>query len=213
LRNPPTPAGLQDALVQCIVGSDLPVLVLHNADDVGHASVEQIRAWLQERHLDAARIIDVGLDASGGPEDGTQPTRLVEMMPGELATWLLARFEVLGIPTKSLPPDADIRRDIRERFERLILGHLWEGVSQQLEVTRLLGELDKRLHLTETMIGQALDEELKGRLERKSCVKSYGTVLDEVVEGFFEDFMHEHGTRLRELAQEHLACVRDGWER
>jgi len=210
LRNPPTPAGLQDALVQCIVSSDLPVLVLHNAHDVDHASVEQIRAWLEERHLDAGRIIDLGLDASGGPEDSTQPTRLVEMMPGELAMWLLARFEALGIPTKSLPPDADIRRDIRERFERLILGHLWEGVSQQLEVTRLLGELDRRLHLTETMIGQTLDKELKGRLEQESCVKSYGTVLDEVVGGFFEDFMHEHGPRLRELAQEHMAHVRKG---
>jgi hypothetical protein len=210
LLNPPNPDELQNTLAQCVVCSDLPALVLHNADEMGRAAVEQMRAWLEERHLDAGRIIDLGLDASGGPEDGTQPTRLVEMMPGELAMWLVARFEALGIPTKSLPPDADIRRDIRERFERLILGHLWEGVSQQLEVTRLLGELDRRLHLTDTMIGQALDEELKGRLEQEACAKSYGTVLDEVVEGFFEDFMHEHGTRLRELAQEHLARVRKG---
>jgi hypothetical protein len=210
LRNPPTPAGLQDTLVQCIVGSNLPILVLHNADEAGYASVEQMRAWLQKRHFDAGRIIDLGLDASGGLEDGTQPIRLVEMMPGELAAWLVARFDALDIPAKSLPANADMRRDIRERFEHLLLGHLWEGVSQQIEVTRLLGELDRQLHFTETMIGQALDEHLKYCLEQESCTKSYAAVLDEVVGKFFEDFMREHGGRIRELAQEHLARVRKG---
>jgi len=213
LRNPPTPDGLQDALVQCIVGSNLPILLLHNADEAGYASVEQVRAWLQERHLDAGRIIDLGLDASGGLEDGTQPIRLVEMMPGELAAWLVARFDALGIPAKSLPADADIRRDIRERFEHLLLGHLWEGISQQLEVTRLLSDLDRQLHFTETMIGQALNEHLKHCLQRESCAKSYAAVLDEVVGEFFEGFMREYGARVQKSAQEHLTRVRDGWER
>ncbi len=213
LRNPPNPDELQNALVQCVVGSDVPILVLHNADEAGRAVVEQMRAWLQERHLDVGRIIDLGLDASGGLEDGTQPIRLVEMMPGELAAWLMARLEALRIPVKSLPADADIRRDIREQFERLLLGHLWEGISQQLEVTCLLSDLDRQLHLTDTMIGQALDERLKRCLQQESCAESYAMVLDKVVEELFEDFMCEHGVHVRELAQEHLARVRDGWER
>jgi len=213
LRNPPNPDGLQDALVQCAVGSDLPILVLHNADEAGRAVVKQMRTWLEERDMNAARIIDLGLDAPGEPKDGIQPTRLVEMMPGELATWLMTRFEALDIPFKSLPVDADIRRDIRQRFERLLLGHLWEGVSQQLEVTRLLGDLDRQLHFTEAMIGHALDEQLKRCLEQKSCAKSYAAVLEEVVGEFFGDFMCEHGAHVRELAQEHLARVQDGWGR
>ena len=213
LRNPLAPDGLQDALVQCAVSSDLPIVILHNADEVGYAVVEQMRTWLEERHLDAGRIVDLGLEAAGGPGDGAQPTRLVEMMPGELAAWLLARFEALDIPVKSLPTDADIRRDIGDRFERLLLGHLWEGVSQQLEVTHLLGDLDRHLHFTETMIGQVLDERLKRCLQQESYAKSYAVVLDEVVEGFFEGFMREHGARVRGLVQEHLAHVRGGWKR
>lgn len=213
LRNPPAPDVLQDALVQCTVGSDLPILILHDADEVGHAVVEQMRTWLKEQHLDASRIVEVGLDAVGMAGDGTQPTRLVEMMPGELAAWLMARFEALGIPIKSLPTDADIRRDIGERFEHLLLGHLWEGVSQQLGVTRLLGDLDRNLHFTETMIGQALDEQLKHCLQQESYTKSYAAVLDEVVGEFFEGFMCKHSARVRELTREHLAHVRGGWKR
>jgi hypothetical protein len=213
LRNPPSPDGLEDALVQCAVGSNLPILVLHNADEAERAVVEQMRTWLEERHLSTDRIVDLGLDVTSGVSDGAEPTKLVEMMPGELVAWLMARFEALGIPAKSLPADTDIRRDIRERVERMLLGHLWEGVSQQLEVIRLLGDLDRQLHLTEKMITQALDEKLKRYLQRESCAKSYAAVLEEVVQEFFEGFMREHGAHVRELAQEHLAHVRGGWER
>jgi hypothetical protein len=212
LRNPPGPDGLQEALVQCVVGSDLPILVLHNADESGHAIVEQMRTWLKERHLDVDRIIDLGLDAAGGPDDSTQPTRLVEMMPGELVAWLMVRFEVLDIPVKSLPANVDIRQNICERFERLLLGHLWEGISHRFEVTRLLIDLDRQLHFTETMIAQALDSRLKDRLEQESCVESYTMVLDEIVREFFEDFMDKHGAYVHELVQAHLERLQKGWD-
>jgi len=211
LRNPPDLDGLQGALVQCVVGSDLPILILHNADEAGQAMVERMRTWLEEQHLDTGRIIDLGLSVAGEPGDGTQPTRLVEMMPGELAAWLLARFEALGIPAKSLPSDADIRRDIRQQFERLLLGHLWEGMSQQLEVTRLLGDLDRQLHFTEAMISEMLDERLKSRLGQESCAESYAMVLNKVAGEFFEGFMRKHGAKARELVRAHLARVRGGW--
>jgi len=205
LRNPPAMERLEDAFVQCVVGSDLPILVLHDADEASCAVVEQMRTWLEERQLDTSRLVDLGLDAEVGGSDGSQPARLVEMMPAELAAWLLARLETLGIPTKSLPADVDIRRDIRKRFERLLLGHLWEGVSQQLEVTRLLGDLDRQLHFTETMIGQAMDVRLKHRLQQEAYTKSYAAVLDELVGDFFEGFMHEHSAEVQALVQAHMA--------
>jgi len=210
LRNPPNPDGLQSALLHCVVSSDLPILVLHNADEVGRAIVERMRTWLEKRDMNVARIIDLGLNTADDPDNNTPPTRLVEMMPGELATWLMARFEVLGIPVKSLPTDADIRRDIRERFERLLLGYLWEGMSQRLEVTRLLVDLDRQLHLAETMADKVLDDQVKHCLAQESCAKSYAVVLDQVVDDFFEDLMREQGIRIRELAQEHLACMQGG---
>jgi len=211
LQNPPSPDGLQEALLQCVVGSDLPIMVLHNADEAGHAVVEQMRAWLEEHSMNTARIVDLGLNTVDGLDNDTQPTTLMEMMPGELADWLMARFEVLGIPLKSLPTDTDIRRDIRQRFERLLLGHLWEGISQRLAVTSLLDDLHKQLNLTETMIDQALDEQLKHCLVQESCAKSYAVVLEEVVGEFFESFMREHGTSVQELVRTHLARMRGGW--
>jgi hypothetical protein len=118
----------------------------------------------------------------------------------------------LRIAIKSIPNHNDIRRDIREKVERLLLGHLWEGVSQRLGVVHLLDNLDRQLHLSETMREQALDEEIKGRLGQVSCADSYAAVLDDVVDEFFEGFMHEHSAHLQALAQEHLTRVQDGWK-
>ena len=202
LHNPPGLDGLEGALVQCVVNSDLPILLLHNADEAGYAVVEQTQAWLEQRQLDTGRIIDLGLD---GADDEAQPTRLVEMMPGELAIWLAARFEALHIPLKWLPADADIRRDIRQQCEQLLLGHLWEGMSQHIGVARLLSDLDRQLHFTESMIAQTLDERLKFCLAQASCAQSYAVVLEQVVGEFFEGFMGKSGDRVQELAHEHLS--------
>jgi hypothetical protein len=213
LRNPPNLGTLQDAVLKCMVGSDLPILTLHNADEEGRIVMEQMLRWLEERDMNTARIVDLGLDSAGGLDDDSQLTRLVEMMPGELAVWLLARFEALGLPLKSAPADADIRSDISKQFERLLLGHLWEGMSQQIEVVHLLSDLDKRLYFTEAMKDQALDDRLKSHLKQETCTESYAMILDRVVGEFFEGFMHEHGANIQELAQAHLARVRNGWKR
>lgn len=213
LRNPPGPDGLQEALVQCVAGSELPVLVLHDSDETGRSMAKQMRTWLEERHLNTSRIVDLGLDKKEEVGDKTRPTKLVEMMPGELAVWLMARFQALGIPLKSLPSDADIRQDIRKRFERLLLGHLWEGISEQLEMTRLLVDLDRQLHFTDALIGQALDRRLKDRLGQGSCAESYAMVLDEVVAEFFEDFMRNYGSNVPDLVRAHMGHVQYKWER
>ncbi len=208
LQNPPNQDALRDALVQCVVGSDVPILVLHNADETGKTILEQMRIWLKEWQFDINRIIDLGLDAEHEIGNAKQPTRLVEMMPGELVTWILNRLKLHGIQVKSLPSDADIRRDIRKRFEQMLLGHLWEGLSEQLEVTRLLSDLDSHLQLTNKMIAKGLDNQLKHILEKESCAESYTIVLGKVVGEFFESIMREYGVNVGELAQRHMAHLR-----
>jgi hypothetical protein len=211
LRNPPSPDGLENALVQCASSSDLPLLILHDADESGQEMAERMRSWLEGRVMDGSRIVDLGLDVL---EDRghARPVRLVEMMPSELATWLMGRLEALGIPIKSMPGDDDIRRDIHKNVEQMLLGHLWEGVSQQLEVTQLLEDIDRQLRLTETMMGHAIDEQIRRSLAQTSCTESYAAVLDDVVDEFFEGFMRDHGAHLQDLARKHLTHVQDGWK-
>jgi hypothetical protein len=172
---------------------------------------ERMRAWLEDRGMDSSRIFDLGLDALEDQVD-TRPTKLVEMMPRELAALLMGRLEALGISIKSMPSDNDIRQDIREKVEQLLLGHLWEGVSQQLEVTQLLDDIDQQLCLTESMLKQATDEQIKQSLVQASCTDSYAAVLDNVVDEFFESFMREHSAHLQELAQDHLTHMQGEWK-
>jgi hypothetical protein len=207
-----TPSGLDElrqALVQCAAASPLPILVLHNADEQGQAAVDQARRWLEERHLSNAVVVDVGL---GTTEDnvGTAPRRLVEMMSGELVAWLLARLQALRIPVKAIPGDSDIRRDVRQKFELLLLGHLWEGVSQEIGVTRLLVDLDRHVQFTGAMMQQALDEQLKQSLQVEECNKSYAAALDDAVGQFYQDFMSLHGTQIHSLMQAHLTAMKSG---
>lgn len=211
LQNPPVAAELKAAILQCVINSELPILVLHNVDEDERASVKQMRSWLEEQELDTGRIIDLGLNSLNSSNLVAQPTRLMEMMPGELANWLLDQFETLGIPAKSLPANTDLCQGISQKFEQLLLGHLWEGVSQQLEMTSLLVNLDRQLHFTQTMINQQLDEQIKCSLQEESCTKSYAAVLNQVVEEFFKDFMRENRTKLQELVQVHLKHVIEGW--
>jgi hypothetical protein len=210
LHNPPGADGLQEALVRCVAASDLPILALHDADERGQANVEQLRTWLRERRLDEDRIIDVGLATR--PDEGEHPTRLIQMMPGELFAWLHERLATLGIAAKSLPPDPDIRQAIRERFDRLLRGHLWEGVSQQLAIARLLDDIDRRLDLAGTMKGEALDQQLKRRLTQEAPRKTYAVVLDEVVEAFFEAIMRGHSAEIHDIVRQHLDRVRKDQE-
>ena len=209
LLQPPAGTGeLRNCLERWAINTDLPILVLRNADEAGYSTVEQIRSWLQALNLDPNRVVDLGLGANVDSNLGAGSVRLVEMMPGELAAWVLARFEALGIATKAVPPDADIRQDIGQRFERLLLGHLWEGVSQHLEVSRLLSQLDQELRFTKIMSDEALDQCLKAKLGGEACTKSYALLLDEIVVEFFDSFMEKHGVTVQKMAQAHYAHTR-----
>lgn len=206
LRTPPTQDELRLALVHCAAVSRLPILVLHNADEQGQAAVMQARKWLEDRHLSSV-VVDLGLGATEN-NAGTSPHRLVEMMSGELEAWLLARLQKLGIPIKAVPEDSVIRRDIGQKFERLLLGHLWEGVSQEIEVARLLSDLDRHVYFTDAMMQQAIDDQLKRSLQAQACHKSYATVLEDTVEEFYQRFMRQHGPDIHTHMQAHLAAVR-----
>lgn len=207
LHNAAGDDSLREAVIQCVANSDAAVLVLHNADDAGCELVSNVSDWLREAHLDVSRVFDLGLlpPKSGGSTGAA--TKLVELMPGELARWIRSRLRDLGIQIKSVPPHADVRRDIRERFEQLILGHIWEGISQQFDITRLLLDIDSRLSLTSTMVSEALDDRVRAMLEQDSCAESYDRVLDEAVGAYFKDFMTGQSTKIYELVQQHLASI------
>jgi hypothetical protein len=123
-----------------------------------------------------------------------------------MAGWLKARLHELGIPAKAVPAD-DVRRHIRERFEQRLLGHLWEGVSELLEVSRLLTDLDAQLGLTSALADRALDKELHRRLADRPA-HGYTAVLDEVVTDFFKTFVEQHRDGLRERVRAHVRRVR-----
>jgi len=42
------------------------------------------------------------------------------------------------------------------------------------------------------------------------CPRSYAMVLDDVVRAFFQDVMREHGARIEQLVQAHVAHMREG---
>ncbi|GAA6614466.1 ATP-binding protein [Scytonema sp. NUACC26] len=212
LRNPPKLDALRETIVQCVVGCDLPILILHNNDATGHERVKQIKAWLNERNLDENRIIDLGLNSTDSSSTVFQAMKLVELMPNDLAELLLNQLNNLNISIKFLPINVDIRRDISQKFEQLLLSYLWEGVSEKLQMPGLLGLLDRELQFTQQMKEQNLDEQLRYLLQQKSYTKSYATVLNEVVRQFFDNFMGERRADIQGLAQAHLKRLHEGYE-
>lgn len=208
LRTAPRMEALQAALIQCVVGSEVPILVLRDGDIQSLAEFEQMRGWLSDRHLDESQIIDLGLGKTD--DSGEIPARLVGMMPEELSAWVLAQLQVLQIPTKFLPVSMDIRREISQRFEQLLLSYLWEGVSQRLEMSRLLGDLDRQLQFTQAMQTQTIDQQIQGQLYEAEGTQSYGVVLDKAVRQFFEHFLNQHGAEIQELTQTHLQHLQGG---
>jgi hypothetical protein len=208
LHNPPGHEGLREAILQCAASSGL-IMVLHDADEAGCSLSEEMQNWLKEAQLNPAILVDLGLEPNAGSPEN-RLTRLVQMMPNELAAWLTGRFESLGIERKSVPPFPDVRRHISERFERLILGHLWGGVSQQFEMTRLIGKLDSELQFATAMHALALDQSVKKHLDEVTPTESYAAVLDHVVLTFFSDFMRQHADKIDEIVLKHLAQAPGG---
>lgn len=203
VHNPASREGLRDTILQCATSSRL-IMVLHDAGEAGCSLTGQMQVWLKEAHLNPAVIVDLGLEPNvRNKENGL--LRLVQMMPNELAAWLTRSFEGLGIERKSVPPFSDVRRHISEGFEKLLLGHLWEGVSQQFEVARLIGKLESELQFAATMRSLALDQSVKSQLYEATPRESYAAVLDRVVRTFFSDFMRDHADRIDELVVTHLA--------
>ena len=213
LRNPPRLDDLQDAVVQCIISSDLPLLVLHNADEDGSAVVEQMRTWLEKLDLDRSRIVDLGLHRVNGAHTTMRATKLAAMMPGELATWLLERFSALDIPVKSLPLDPDIQQDISKQFDQSLHRYLLDGMSHMFEMAQLLIDLYQQLLIADAMTDQALNERLKEKLTQEARTQSYAAVRDEVADEFFKDFMREHSADIQQLVQAHTARLQGGGNR
>ncbi|MBE9138022.1 ATP-binding protein [Nodosilinea sp. LEGE 07088] len=209
LRNTPRREALQEALIQCVVGSELPILFLRDDDSKSLEALEQTRSWLAERHLNDKRIVDLVWQATFEKSEQI-PTRLVGMMPDELFTWVLSQLGEASISYKFLPVAIDIRREISQRFEQLLLSYLWEGISQRLEISHFLDVLDQQLNFTQVMQTQALDQRLQDLLQAGDRAQSYSAVLDRTVKQFFDYFINQHAAEIQELTKTHLHDVNGG---
>ena len=210
LHNVSDPEALRQSLLHCVNGSDLPVLILRDNDDTGLTLLEQMREWLIESEVYSGRIVDLGLSDAAESSSNCSPTKLVSLMPNELADYTLNKFIRLGFHIKSRPFDDEIRRDLTECFDHLLKGHLWEGLSQELDIVRLLKDIDGTLGFTELMIEQQLDNKLKNQLEDGSCADSYPVLLNNIVEKFFIEFMREQSVKIQRLIEAHVSNVRRG---
>jgi hypothetical protein len=200
LRNPPRQEMLAESLIQCVINSNLPILVLRDGDDRSLTICDRMKSWLRERHLNESRIIDLGaIDDSGEGAIG-----LMGMMSEELAGWVLKRLQILNIPTKFLPTITDIRQDVSREFDRLLLGYLWEGISQRLKMPSFLNNLDLQVRFTQAMQTQTLDERIQSQLNDANCTQSYRAVADRVLREFFNDFIGQHGSEIQALTRSHL---------
>lgn len=195
LHNSQTANELKTALLDCVRACDLPIIVIHNVSKNNQNIVAQMISWLEQSNLDKSRIIDLGLHPS---TDIKQPTRLTEMMSGELKIWMIEQFELVNIPIKYLPYKEELCQTISKKFEQLMLGYLWEGIAQKLEVTEVLENLDRQLNFTQGMITQKLEQQIKDKLHEQSENKPYTIVINEVVEVFFKAFINKNKNQIQQ---------------
>jgi hypothetical protein len=204
LHNTTSQEALMTALKQCIVKTKVPVLILHNADESGRKIVGLMRDRLQSEQLDPGRILDLGLDAEALTEEGTPLSRLVQLMPGELLSWLLMRLTSLSVPVKYVPPDADVTKDMVDRFEKLLRQKLWEGAWYHLGFPRVLADIDMQVHFTDAVRADKLREKLKERIAMEASAESYLAALDAIMLECFSAFMREHGSEIQEIMRAYI---------
>jgi hypothetical protein len=207
LRTSPRMDTLEAALIQCVIGSDVPILILRNSDDNSLATLKQMQTWLRDRNLDESRIVDLELVEKN--KSGRVLNRLVEMMPDELFAWVFAKLELLHIPIKFFPDTTDIRQDIAQQFEQLLLSYLWEGISKRLKMSRLLTDLDSQLQFTHEMQTEMMDQIIKQNLQEVDAAQSYSFILDKIVRQFFEHFLLERCSQIMDLTQIHLQHLKE----
>jgi len=186
LHNPQESDGLRSVVMQSIVKSGLPVLVWHNADDEGEKLVAQMQTWISERHIEAQRLIDLGLYAM--PD---QPTQLIAMMPGEQIAWLQRCLEELHLPLKALPRDQDLRHDIGQRLEDLFFKRLMERLNISRSV--LYQDFDLRFHIVNMLRQEQLDIVVRQRLLQAEYMDAtYDAVVNTVVNEFFQKLLQQY---------------------
>jgi hypothetical protein len=185
LHHPQEGEGLRSIVIQSILKSGLSVLVWHNADEAGQNLVTQMRAWINERHIDTQRLIDLGLHIV--PD---QPTQLIAMMPGEQIAWLQQRLEELHIPLKALPLDHDLRHDISQRLEDLFFGRLMERLNRNR--SDLYRDFDMQFRIVEMLKQEQLDIVIKQHLLQSECMDTYDTVVNTLVNKFFQKLLLQY---------------------
>jgi hypothetical protein len=204
LRNPTNPSDLEPVIIQCLLNGDYPLLILHDADEEGRVIVNRIQGYLSARNMKSSRVVDLGLMEQNNHANLDFPIRLVQMMPSELSKWLIVQLGKYDISIKSLPFDYEIRKEMRDHFENLLLSHLWDGISHQLQVSNLLNEIDRTFQISELMREQKLDEKLKDNLLSNPCKDSYEIGMKDLINRFYDNFMQKNSVKIRIAVRSHL---------
>jgi hypothetical protein len=200
LHHPQESEGLRSVVIQCILKSGLPVLVWHNADEAGQNLVIQMRTWISERHIEAQRLIDLGLHAV--PD---RPTQLIAMMPGEQIAWLHWQLEGLHIPLKAIPHDQELRHDISQRLEDLFFRRIMERLNKNR--SDLYRDFDIKFHIVEMLKQEQLDSVAKQRLLQAECMDTYDTVANTIVDEFFRKLLRQYNGDMQRFMR-HVELIR-----
>jgi hypothetical protein len=201
LHHPLENEGLRNVVIQSILKSSLPVFVWHNADEAGRNLVTQMYSWLNERHIESKRLIDLGLHAAPN-----MPAQLVALMPSEQIRWLQKRMEALQVPLKALPHEQDLRHDISQRLENLFLRRLLDRLS--IDQSFIYRDFEAQFRIIELLKHEQLDLVVKERLLQTECMDTYDIVVNNVVNEFFQKLLHQHnGDVQRFMRQVRLSRV------
>lgn len=203
LHSLPGKDALRTPLIQLASRCDFPILVLHDANETGRNLVKKMQIWTDKAGIEPGRVIDLGLEPTLGDSEHTN-VRLVELMPGELASWIRQRLLAIALPIKWQPETRIMRSDIREQVEESLQRFVWQGIGQHVAWSQLLIKLDQELGLSSMMLDQALEERLQSQLTRTACKDSYQIILEAVSEEFYDDFMRKYQGKLQQLIRVHL---------
>jgi hypothetical protein len=205
LRNPPQENDLEETVYQCMQSSDLPLVVLHNADLAGKLVMGKIRKAIGS--LDNAgqksRVIDIGLKESDESENS--PRYLVQMMPAEILALIKKGFNENGLLFKTCPSERKILADVAKSVNLYLRNYLWDIVFQEYEINKLMTEISTGFQIPELIREQALGHRIKERLAQSSNGDSYDSVMENITEEFFRLFLNKNDLNIKQVVSTYMA--------
>ncbi len=82
----------------------------------------------------------------------------------------------------------------------------------EIDLTELFHDLDQQLQMTETMINEQADVEVKERLFMDGCMDAYEMVIEQVAQKYFAETVHNKSATLQQLMSHVRFIGRQGRE-